>query len=114
MSSLRVILSVEALITHLGLSKCASLSAARKPFSSGRYFSLSAMLTLTFWVYFVSSTSPSCRLNQWRTLCSSEKFEAPRESLGLYRVDPMVRRAEALQRTPKASTHPISISRVKT
>lgn len=47
-------------------------------------------------------------------LCSSEKFEAPRESLGLYRVDPMVRRAEALQKTPKASTHPISISRVKT
>ena len=37
-----------------------------------------------------------------------------RDSLGLYRVDPMVRRAKALQQTPKASTHPISISRVKT
>ena len=43
----------------------------------------------------------------------SEK-EVTRESLGLYMVDPMVRRASALQQTPKASTHPISISRVKT
>ncbi len=40
--------------------------------------------------------------------------ETSREDLGLYDVDPMVRRAEALQKTPKASTHPISISRVKT
>jgi len=40
--------------------------------------------------------------------------EIKRDSLGLYRVDPMVRRAKALQQTPKASTHPISISRVKT
>lgn len=40
--------------------------------------------------------------------------ETTRESLGLYMVDPMVRRAKALQQTPKASTHPISISRVKT
>lgn len=40
--------------------------------------------------------------------------ETTRESLGLYKVDPMVRRAKALQQTPKASTHPISISRVKT
>jgi len=40
--------------------------------------------------------------------------EATRESLGLYKVDPMVRRAKALQQTPKASTHHISISRVKT
>ncbi|TQV87830.1 NADH-quinone oxidoreductase subunit NuoG [Aliikangiella coralliicola] len=40
--------------------------------------------------------------------------EASRECLGLYMVDPMVRRAKALQQTPKASTHPISISRVKT
>ncbi len=37
-----------------------------------------------------------------------------RDSLGLYLVDPVVRRATALQKTPKASTHPISISRVKT
>ncbi|MDH5432853.1 MAG: NADH-quinone oxidoreductase subunit NuoG [Gammaproteobacteria bacterium] len=40
--------------------------------------------------------------------------DVTRESLGLYMVDPMVRRAKALQQTPKASTHPISISRVKT
>jgi len=40
--------------------------------------------------------------------------EATRECLGLYMVDPMVRRAKSLQQTPKASTHPISISRVKT
>ena len=40
--------------------------------------------------------------------------ETQRDSLGLYMVDPMVRRAKALQQTPKASTHPISISRVKT
>ncbi|TQV74819.1 NADH-quinone oxidoreductase subunit G [Aliikangiella marina] len=43
-----------------------------------------------------------------------EESQVTRESLGLYRVDPMVRRAIALQKTPKASTHPISISRVKT
>jgi NADH-quinone oxidoreductase subunit G len=42
------------------------------------------------------------------------KEEATRESLGLYMVDPMVRRAKALQQTSKASTHHISISRVKT
>ncbi len=40
--------------------------------------------------------------------------EATRESLGLYSVDSMVRRAKALQQTPKASTHHISISRVRT
>ncbi|WP_196139478.1 NADH-quinone oxidoreductase subunit NuoG [Aliikangiella sp. G2MR2-5] len=40
--------------------------------------------------------------------------ETNRECLGLYMVDPLVRRAGALQKTPKASTHPISISRVKT
>jgi NADH-quinone oxidoreductase subunit G len=39
--------------------------------------------------------------------------EATRESLGLYEVDSVVRRAKALQQTPKASTHHISISRVK-
>jgi len=47
-------------------------------------------------------------------LCPASKEETERESLGLYMVDPMVRRAKALQQTPKASTHPISISRVKT
>ncbi|MET1254531.1 NADH-quinone oxidoreductase subunit NuoG [Aliikangiella maris] len=43
-----------------------------------------------------------------------EEHEVARQSLGLYMVDSMVRRAKALQRTPKASTHPISISPVKT
>ncbi len=43
-----------------------------------------------------------------------DEKEASRESLGLYMVDPMVRRAKSLQKTPTASTHPISISRVKT
>lgn len=47
-------------------------------------------------------------------LCPASKDETERDSLGLYMVDPMVRRAKALQQTPKASTHPISISRVKT
>lgn len=47
-------------------------------------------------------------------LTEVSQAEATRESLGLYKVDPMVRRAKALQQTPKASTHPISISRVKT
>lgn len=47
-------------------------------------------------------------------LCSAESAHTNRDSLGLYMVDPMVRRAKALQQTPKASTHPISISRVKT
>ena len=42
-----------------------------------------------------------------------DKALTKRESLGLYKVDPMVRRAKALQQTPKASTHHISISRVK-
>lgn len=40
--------------------------------------------------------------------------DAERLALGLYEVDSMVRRAKALQQTPKAATHPISISRVKT
>lgn len=43
-----------------------------------------------------------------------EEDEVDRESLGLYQVDPMVRRAKALQQTPKASTFPITISRVVT
>ncbi|MGX5175003.1 NADH-quinone oxidoreductase subunit NuoG [Aliikangiella sp. IMCC44653] len=47
-------------------------------------------------------------------LMQVSETEVTRESLGLYMVDPMVRRAKALQQTPKASTHPISISRVKT
>ena len=47
-------------------------------------------------------------------LCEASESEIQRDSLGLYMVDPMVRRAKALQQTPKASTHPISISRVKT
>jgi NADH-quinone oxidoreductase subunit G len=47
-------------------------------------------------------------------LCSAESAHTNRDSLGLYMVDPMVRRAKALQQTPKASTHPISISRVTT
>lgn len=47
-------------------------------------------------------------------LMQVSEAESTRESLGLYRVDPMVRRAKALQQTPKAATHPISISRVKT
>lgn len=47
-------------------------------------------------------------------LCAASESETKRDSLGLYMVDPMVRRAKALQQTPKASTHPISISRVKT
>ncbi|WP_444997118.1 NADH-quinone oxidoreductase subunit NuoG [Aliikangiella sp. IMCC44359] len=47
-------------------------------------------------------------------LTQVDESEATRECLGLYMVDPMVRRAKALQQTPKASTHPISISRVKT
>jgi len=46
-------------------------------------------------------------------LCDANPAETKRDSLGLYMVDPMVRRAKALQKTPKASTHPISISRVK-
>ena len=49
-----------------------------------------------------------------KPLALVDEQEATRESLGLYMVDPMVRRAKALQQTPKASTHPISISRVKT
>ena len=47
-------------------------------------------------------------------LCEADEKETLRDSLGLYMVDPMVRRAKALQKTPKASTHPISISRVTT
>ena len=47
-------------------------------------------------------------------LSPADASEIKRDSLGLYMVDPMVRRASALQKTPKASTHPISISRVKT
>ncbi|MDQ7050670.1 MAG: NADH-quinone oxidoreductase subunit NuoG [Enterobacterales bacterium] len=47
-------------------------------------------------------------------LSAASKDDSLRDSLGLYLVDPMVRRASALQQTPKASTHPISISRVKT
>ena len=47
-------------------------------------------------------------------LVVANELESKRESLGLYRADPMVRRAQALQQTPKASTHHISISRVKT
>ncbi len=47
-------------------------------------------------------------------LCEASASQTDRGSLGLYMVDPMVRRAKALQQTPKASTHPISISRVKT
>lgn len=47
-------------------------------------------------------------------LSTINEKQATRECLGLYMVDPMVRRAKALQQTPKASTHPISISRVKT
>lgn len=47
-------------------------------------------------------------------LCAADNSETTRDSLGLYMVDPMVRRAKALQQTSKASTHPISISRVKT
>ncbi len=47
-------------------------------------------------------------------LAAANIAETKRDSLGLYMVDPMVRRAKALQQTPKASTHPISISRVKT
>lgn len=47
-------------------------------------------------------------------LTQVDESDATRECLGLYMVDPMVRRAKALQQTPKASTHPISISRVKT
>lgn len=48
------------------------------------------------------------------SLAPASEQETKRNSLGLYMVDPMVRRAKALQQTPKASTHPISISRVKT
>jgi len=47
-------------------------------------------------------------------LVAANEEDSLRDSLGLYLVDPMVRRASALQKTPKASTHPISISRVKT
>jgi len=47
-------------------------------------------------------------------LWEADEQETLRDSLGLYMVDPMVRRAKALQKTPKASTHPISISRVTT
>jgi len=46
-------------------------------------------------------------------LTVANELETKRDSLGLYRVDPMVRRASALQKTTKASTHHISISRVK-
>ncbi len=49
-----------------------------------------------------------------KAICAANQDEIKRDSLGLYMVDPMVRRAKALQQTPKASTHPISISRVKT
>ncbi len=49
-----------------------------------------------------------------KALCAAKVEETKRESLGLYMVDPTVRRSKALQQTPKASTHPISISRVKT
>ncbi|MGB0495751.1 MAG: NADH-quinone oxidoreductase subunit NuoG [Kangiellaceae bacterium] len=47
-------------------------------------------------------------------LTVANELDTSRDSLGLYRVDPMVRRASALQKTPNASTHHISISRVKT
>jgi len=47
-------------------------------------------------------------------LCPADPSETKRDSLGLYMVDPMVRRAKALQQTPKAATHPISVSRVRT
>ncbi|MBV1910854.1 MAG: NADH-quinone oxidoreductase subunit NuoG [Kangiellaceae bacterium] len=47
-------------------------------------------------------------------LHAASEEETKRDSLGLYMVDPMVRRANALQQTSKASTHPISISRVTT
>ncbi len=47
-------------------------------------------------------------------LMQVNESEVSRKSLGLYQVDSIVRRAKALQQTPKASTHPISVSRVTT